>query len=209
MSKEALFVLLEQYADWEGAYLAPSFFSLGKGKYSVKTVSLTKEPIQSIGGFTVLLDYDTESAPKDFACLVLIGGNSWRMESAKQVMPLVNTALKNNAVLGGICDASAFLGANGVLNDVEHTSNDLTDLKKWAGKTYTGEAKYIKQQAVRCGKIVTANGTAALEFAREIMLALELAPEQEITGIYNFHKLGWYEAQIQMPEFAREGEQRP
>ncbi|MDR1537344.1 MAG: hypothetical protein LBU32_04995 [Clostridiales bacterium] len=74
---------------WEGAYLAPGIHSPGKGKYAVKTVSLTQEPVHSIGEFTALPDYDTQSAPKDFAGLVLIGGNTWRDESAKGVMPLV------------------------------------------------------------------------------------------------------------------------
>jgi len=199
MKKTVLFVLLEQYADWEGAYLAPGILDLGKGKFAIKTVSLTKEPIHSIGGYTVLPDYDIKSAPKNFAGLVLIGGNSWRNESAGKIMPLVNTAIENNAVLAGICDASAFLGKNGVLNDIEHTSNDLNDLKQWAGKAYTGEEKYIKQQAVRSGNIVTANGTAALEFFREVMFALEIATEHEILGLYNFHKLGYYNAE--MPKF--------
>jgi len=199
MKKTMLFVLLEQYADWEGAYLAPGILSLGKGKFSIKTVSLTKEPVHSIGGFSTLPDYDIESAPKNFDSLVLIGGNSWRNESAVKVMSLVNTAIKNHAVLAGICDASAFLGKNGILNDIEHTSNDLNDLKQWAGEAYTGEAKYIKQQVVRSGNIITANGTAALEFSREVMLALEVASENEILGIYNFHKLGFYNSE--MPEF--------
>jgi putative intracellular protease/amidase len=195
MKKTVLFVLLDQYADWEGAYLASGIMNLGKGGYSVRTVSLTREPVHSIGGFTTLPDYDIQSAPRAFAGLVLIGGNTWRDESAKGVMPLVNAALENNTVLAAICDAAAFLGANGVLNNTEHTANDPNDLKKWAGAAYTGEAKFIRRQtAVRCGSIVTANGTAALEFSREVMLALGLATEQEIRGIYDLHKLGYYDA---------------
>ena len=54
------------------------------------------------------------------------------------------------------------------------------------------------QQAVRDGKIVTANGTAALEFAREVLYALEAASEKKIEEWYQFHKLGLYEAP--MPE---------
>lgn len=52
---------------------------------------------------------------------------------------------------------------------------------------------------MRSGNIVTANGTAALEFSREVMFALEIASEHELFGIYNFHKLGFYNAE--MPEF--------
>ncbi|KUO76044.1 MAG: DJ-1/PfpI family protein [Desulfosporosinus sp. BRH_c37] len=194
MKKVVLFVILDKYADWEAAYLSSLILSLGQDEYSVKTVSLTKDIIQSIGGFTVLPDYDIQSAPTDFEGLILIGGMSWRNETAQQVKPLVQNALNNRKVLGGICDASAFLGTIGVLNNVSHTSNDLNDLKQWAGNAYTGEEKYIMQQAVRDNNIITANGTASLEFAKEVMIALGAAPENRILEFYNFHKLGYYEA---------------
>ena len=194
MKKVVLFVILDKYADWEAAYLSSLILSLGQDEYSVKTVSLTKDIIQSIGGFTVLPDYDIQSAPTDFEGLILIGGMSWRNETALQVKPLVQNALNNRKVLGGICDASAFLGTIGVLNNVSHTSNDLNDLKQWAGDAYTGEEKYIMQQAVRDNNIITANDTASLEFAKEVMIALGAAPENRILEFYNFHKLGYYEA---------------
>lgn len=194
MKKIVLFVILDKYADWEAAYLTSFILALGQDEYSVKTVSLTKDSIQSLGGFTVLPDYDIQSAPTDFEGLVLIGGMSWRNEAAQQVKPLVQNALNNRKVLGGICDASAFLGTIGVLNNVSHTSNDVNDLKQWAGDAYTGEEKYIMQQAVRDHNIITANGTASLEFAKEIMIALEVAPENRILEWYNFYKLGCYEA---------------
>ena len=73
-------------------------------------------------------------------------------------------------------------------------SNDLHDLKQWAGSAYTGEAKYIAKQAVRDKNVVTANGTAPMEFAKELLLALHVASEEEILDWYNFHKLGFYTA---------------
>jgi len=194
MKKTVLFVILDKYSDWEAAYLSSFILALGQDQYSVKTVSLTKDAIQSLGGFTVLPDYDIHSAPTDFVGLVLIGGMSWRNENAKQIKSLVQTALINGKVLAGICDASAFLGTIGVLNNVNHTSNFLDDLKKWAGEAYTGEDKYLMQPAVRDNKIITANGTASLEFTKEVMLALEVAPENKIIEWYNYHKLGCYNA---------------
>lgn len=118
MSKEVLFVILDQYAEWEAAYLASALHMLSEGRYTVKTVSLTKEPVTSIGGFHVLPDYDLENMPKGYAGLILIGG---------------------------ICDAAAFLGTVGVLNHVNHTANDLNDLKAWAKDAYTGESRYQMQ----------------------------------------------------------------
>ena len=194
--KKILFVILEQWADWEAAYLSSAIRMLGDNQYDINTVSLTKHSVESIGGFHVLPDYDIQSMPTDYEALILIGGMTWRNEAAQKIKPLVEKCVENNKVLGGICDASAFLGTVGVLNNVNHTSNDLKDLKQWADKAYTGEEKYIMNQAVSDGNIITANGTAPLEFAKEVMLTLKVAPDNKILDWYNYHKLGYYNASM-------------
>lgn len=190
MRKIVLFVLLEPYADWESAYLAAGLAELGGERFAVKTVSLLREGVRSMGGFVTLPDYTVNSAPKRFDALILIGGMAWRGESARQIKPLVDAARQGGKILGGICDAAAFLGTLGVLNQVDHTGNDLENLKQWAGAAYSGESKFLPRQAVRDHNIVTANGTAALEFAREVLLALDAAPEENVLTWYNFFKLG-------------------
>ena len=78
MKKTILFVILQQYADWEAAYLSSAISMLSQGEYEIKTVSLSKEPVQSIGGFKVLPDYDVASVPINYEALILIGGMTWR-----------------------------------------------------------------------------------------------------------------------------------
>lgn len=192
--KIILFALLEQWADFEMAYLSIAINMLSQGQYCIKTVSLTKDEINSIGGLHFSTDYDVESAPEEYEALILIGGNCWRNENAVGIKPLVDDCLKKGKILGGICDASGFLGTIGVLNNVKHTSNDINDLKNWAKQSYTGEKNYIMKQAVRDKNIITANGTAALEFAKEVMLALQVSSDERIYEWYNFHKLGFYTA---------------
>ena len=196
MKKTILFVILQQYADWEAAYISSAITMLGQGQYDIKTVALSKDYVQSIGGFRVLPDYDIASVPKDYEALILIGGMTWRDRNAQQVRTLVEECCQKGKVLGGICDASAFLGTVGVLNGVLHTSNDMNALKQWAGSAYTGETKYIAKQAVRDKNIITANGTAPMEFAKEILLALNVASEETVLEWYNFHKLGYYTASM-------------
>lgn len=192
--KTILFVILDQYADWEVAYLSSAIYMLGNGNYEVKTVSLTKDIVKSIGGFRVVPDYDIQSVPNDYEGLILIGGMTWRNPTSQQIKPLVDNTLKNNKILGGICDASAFLGTVGALNNVYHTSNDLNDLKSWAGISYTGEDNYISKQSISDKNIITANGTATLEFAKDVLITLKVAPMEKILDWYNFHKLGYYTA---------------
>ena len=169
---------------------------LGEGNFEVKTVSLSRDSVQSIGGLRVTPDFDVLTAPLDYAGLILIGGMTWHKDSTQQLRFLVDHCCNNGKVLGAICAASAFLGTLGVLNKVKHTSNDLEDMKQWAGSAYTNEANYLWQQAVRDNNIITANGTAALEFAQEVLLALQVAPEEKIAEWYNFHKLGYYAAPL-------------
>lgn len=69
---------------------------------------------------------------------------------------------------------------------------------QWAGAAYTGEALYQREHAVHDHGIITANGTAPMEFAREVLLALGAAPAEAIFAAYQFHKLGCYDAP--MPE---------
>lgn len=192
--KTVLFVVLDQWADWELAYLSSAIRMLGGNEYSNKIVSLTKDKVASIGGLKITPDYDIQSMPTEYEALLLIGGLSWRTEFARKVKPLVDQCLADGKVLGGICDASGFLGTIGALNKVRHTGNDLNDLKAWAGKAYTNEKNYCMKQAIRDQKIITANGTAALEFAKEVLFTLKIAPEEKIMEWYNFHKLGCYNA---------------
>ncbi|ANU18399.1 glutamine amidotransferase [Planococcus maritimus] len=196
MNETVLFVLLDEYADWEAGSLAAALNEEPEGdgqRFDVKTVSLTKDPVKSIGGFTVLPDYGIDDAPSEFAGLILIGGNSWRKAGSERVMELADRALRQQAVLGAICDATVFLGKNGLLNDAPHTSNQLDDLQETAGDRYTNQAHYLKQQAVRSGQLVTANGTAFLEFGKEVLEALNAAPQSEIDEWYGFFKKGYYE----------------
>lgn len=194
MKKTILFVILPQYADWEASYLTSAIAMLGQGRYDLKTVSISKEYVTSIGGFRVVPDYEIRFVPDDYEALILIGGMTWRAEHAQQVRALVEDCQRKGKILGGICDAAAFLGTVGALNEVFHTCNDLNDLKQWAGCNYCGAEKFLPRQAVRDKHVVTANGTAPLEFAKELLLALEVAGEDKIMEWYNFHKLGFYTA---------------
>jgi len=194
--KEVLFVILDKYADWEAAHIAAALNDSRNGmpKYAVKTVSLNRSPVSSIGGFNVIPDYDIDSVPEDFAAVLLIGGYSWRRPEAGRVAELVARARERGVPVGAICDATVFLGMHGFLNEVRHTSNMLSVLKEAAGDRYTGESRYLMQQAVSDGGIITANGTAHLEFAREVLSALEAMPSDKIDEWYHFYKLGFYEA---------------
>ncbi len=194
MKKEVLFLILNDYADWEGAFLATS---LNTGvmpdseiKYVSKTVAPTLEEVHSIGGFRTLPDYSFQNMPSDYAALVLIGGMQWKSPEAEQVAPIVREALRQGKIIGAICNAASFMCAHGFLNNVKHTGNTLAQLKLWVEANYTNEAGYVEQQAVSDKNIVTANGTGHLEFTRELQILLQADSIDRINEAYDFYKNG-------------------
>ncbi|MFA6767006.1 MAG: type 1 glutamine amidotransferase family protein [Parabacteroides sp.] len=195
MKQMVLILLLNDYADWEGAFLAPSLnagVTPGREiKYEVKTVAPTLEAVRSIGGFRTLPDYSFETMPKDYAALVLVGGEQWKSPEAEKVVPIVSEAINKGRTLGGICNGASFLCAHGFLNAVKHTGNGLDQLKLWGGERYTNENGYVEAQAVSDKHIVTANGLGCLEFTRELLLLLNADTQEFIDLWYDFNKNGF------------------
>ncbi|MBB1540251.1 MAG: glutamine amidotransferase [Bacteroidia bacterium] len=195
MRKKVLFIILNEYTDWEGAFLSTALhvgvIPGGEIKYEVHTVAPTLDTIRSIGGFRTLSDYSFDNMPKDYAALVLIGGNSWDSSEAELVAPLVQEALDNGKIVGAICNGASFLCSHGFLNNVKHTGNGLDQLKHWGGDKYTNEAGYIEAQAVSDKNIVTANGVGHLEFTREMLLSLKANTPEQIAQWYDFYKNGF------------------
>ena len=196
MTNEILYLLLNDYADHETAYLSEAIasdeYALKENpKYVNKMVAPTMEPVKSIGGFRTLPDYSFYTIPDDYAALVLIGGFGWNTPVAEQVVPIVKRAIDKGKIVGAICNGASFMAKHGFLNVVKHTGNGLGQLKLWGGDNYTHEDRYIHAQAVSDKNIVTANGSATLEFAKELLLLLENDTPQRIEMYYQFNKQGF------------------
>ncbi|PFA62864.1 glutamine amidotransferase [Bacillus sp. AFS015802] len=186
--KKVLVFLTDGFADWEASYVTAELNIPSRG-FQVQTVALDKEPKVSMGGLRVLPDYSMDDVPDTFSMLIMPGGTTWREEKNQQIKSLVQNCFDQNIPVAAICDATTFLGIHGFLDHHKHTGNSLPYLKEGA-PDYRGEEYYIAQPAVREKGLITANGTAALEFTREILLELKVREEKEIQGWYEFFKQG-------------------
>ena len=198
MSKEILYILLPDFASHEMVYLMEAISSdetqlKPNPKYINKIVAPTMEPVTAIGGFRVIPDYSFESIPEDYAALILIGGYGWLTPISTEVIPIVRKTLDNSKIVGAICNGASFLAKAGFLNGVKHTGNGLEQLKLWGGENYSNLEGYLHEQAVSDGGIVTANGSAALEFAKELLLLLENDTPERVEMYYQFNKQGFCE----------------
>lgn len=197
MNNEILYVLLSDWADHEPVFLATAITCEERGmrskpKYVNKIVAPSLGAIKSCAGFSVMPDYSFETMPQEYAALILIGGYGWLNESeACKVVPVVKNAIKNGIVVGAICNAASFLAKHGFLNNIKHTGNGIEQLKLWGGSNYANEQGYQNLQAVSDNRIVTANGTGSLEFAKELLLLLENDTPEEIEKFYQFNKIGF------------------
>lgn len=189
MKKEVLMFIFDGFADWESAYVGAVLNE--SEKYIVKMVSVDEEPKKSMAGFRVIPDYTLENYPKEFAMLILIGSQAWQEKKNDKVKGLVDHAVTHHIPVGAICGATLFLAECGYLDSREHTSNTLEFLNEKVPE-YKGEAYYREKQAVSDQGIITANGTAALEFTKEVSKVLQAIPEEKIEEWYQFHKQGFY-----------------
>lgn len=198
MKNEILYILLPDFAEHEMVFLAEAIasdeYALKENpKYVNRFVAPTLEPVKSIGGFRLMPDYSFDTIPDDYAALVLIGGFGWATPVADKVVPVVSRAIADGRVVGAICNAASFMAKHGFLNDVDHTGNGLDQLKLWGAANYTNFGGYRHKQAVTGKNIVTANGSATLEFARELLSLLENDTPERIEMYYQFYKQGFCE----------------
>lgn len=196
MKNEILYLLLNEYADHETVFLAEAINCDERAiktnpKYINKVLAPTLGEVRSCSGFRTVPDYSFDSMPEEYAALIVIGGFQLMSEDAERAVPIVRRAIESGAVVGAICNGASFLARYGFLNDVKHTGNGLEQLKLWGGENYTNEAGYVNRQAVRDGRIVTANGSGYLEFAKELLLLLENDAPEYIEMYYRFQKEGF------------------
>lgn len=174
MEKKNVYIyLFDGFADWEIGFLTPE---LKKNKgINLLTVSTDGKPVISMGGLEItpnvsLNDIDTSS----ISMLILPGGVLWEKTNPHEidVDSLVEKVHLNKVTIAAICGATTYLARKGYLNNVEHTSNDLSYLKAIAPE-YNGEMYYQNQSAVFCNHIITAGGIAPLEFTQKVLEGLE------------------------------------
>lgn len=183
--KKALFILTDDFSDWEGAYLSSI---LNKSEnWKIQTVS-TKELVKSIGGFTIKSD---KLLDPDLTCdlVVLIGGTNW--DSQEKCMHLfIEKIFHSKTKIAAICGAVDFLAYQGFLNDYNHTGNSQ---EIWLDYyKYCPKKNFIKKNVVIDKNLVTANGTSPIDFTLATLKMINFDTDYEIEKKLNLYRLGYY-----------------
>jgi putative intracellular protease/amidase len=186
-----LFVF-DTLSDWESAYAIAGLnnpaWQVQPGRYQVKTVGESREPVKTIGGVTILPDMTLdELEPEQSALLILPGGNDWAQGEHIAAREKARAFLAAGVPVAAICGATVGLALAGILDDKRHTGNFIGELK---ATNYRGEALYQNQLAVTDGNLITAGATAPIDFAYQIFQKLEVYTPQVLEAWYGLYKTG-------------------
>ena len=193
MKNTVYLYVFDTMADWEIGYLTAEinsgrYYKKGLMPLKVVTVGITKTPITTMGGLTILPEIELkECSFKDTAALILPGGDTWTEAIHAPIIRMAEKYLEKGIVVGAICGATIRLAMEGVLNKRDHTSNDLGYLKMVC-PNYDGENYYKQECVVTDGSLITASGIAPIEFAMHILKILDVFLPQTLDAWYNLYK---------------------
>lgn len=178
-------------ADWEVGY-ATAHINNGAwqrrpNRYRTMTVGETARAVSTMGGLRVTPDLCLDDLqPEDSAMLVLPGAERWLEGGNVAFTGKAAQFLDAGVPVAAICGATAGLATAGLLDDRRHTSNAPEVL---TATGYHGARHYRDVPAVTDGALITASGTAPVEFAREVFARLDLYDPAVLASWYKLYGL--------------------
>ncbi len=184
--------VLDTLSDWEIGYASTGInnpaFQKAPGHFAIKTVGLTQAPVTTMGGLRILPDLAlAEVNPADSAMLILPGAITWDHGLHTEAVQKAKDFLAAGKPVAAICGATGALARAGLLDHIRHTSNAKEYLQATG---YAGAALDQESPAATDGGVITAAGTAPLEFAYHIFKTLDLFTPDTLEAWFGFFKTG-------------------
>jgi putative intracellular protease/amidase len=187
--------VLDTLADWELGYAIAElnsgrFFKEGEQRVSLKTVSYSKEPINTMGGMTVVPDCLVDDiAVSETSVLLLPGADTWNDPKHGAIIEKASELLSSGATVCAICGATAALANSGLLDKRPHTSNGPGFLEM-VSPGYKGQGSYVDKPSVADDNLITASSTGALLWAKQIIEHLGVFRSDTLESWYEFFSTG-------------------
>src|SRR4051794_14973863 len=120
--------VFDTLADWEVghamAHINSDRWQKAPGRYEVRTVGITTDPVTTMGGVRIEPDATLDEIdPATTAMLVLPGGDTWLTGADQPFVDKAVELLDAGVPVAAICGATGALAAAGALDDRPHTSN--------------------------------------------------------------------------------------
>jgi putative intracellular protease/amidase len=183
------FFVFDGFADWEAALALCEIRR--PGDFRVRTVGLDRRPVQSMGGLTVLPDIAVDEIDCDRAVLLILpGGTAWERGEIDPVSAVLRRLYAEGATIGALCSGVLALAYAGLLDTRRHTGNYVGHIDTYV-PDYAGSAHYDADTlAVTDDGVITSGGVGGIEFAREVIRALDLYDERDTDMWYRLFKHG-------------------
>ena len=187
--------VLDTLADWELGYVIAEvnsgrFFKKGEPRVSLKTVSFSKEPINTMGGMTIVPNcFIDDIVVSETSMLLLPGADTWSDPKHGAIIEKASEFLTFGATVCAICGATAAHANFGLLNQRPHTSNGPGFLEK-VSPGYKGQSFYIDKPSVADNNLITASSTGALLWAKQIIGHLGVFQSNTLEAWYDYFSTG-------------------
>lgn len=182
-------VVFDGLPDWEPAL---ALAALRDASIPVRTVGFSSEPVIAAAGLRVVPDLALEEVnPARVKLLVVPGGDHWEASGypVSAFENLLKQLAEAHVPVAAICGATVALARAGTFAGKAHTGNG----RKWLQSivpTYVGQELYRDELAVRDDGLITAPGSAPVEFAREVVRELGAMPEDRLEHWFTLFKTG-------------------
>lgn len=187
--------ILDTLADWELGYVLSElnsgrFFKKGEQRIPLKTVSYSKEPINTMGGLTIVPNCSIDDiVVSETSVLLLPGADKWNDPKHGAIIEKASEFLSLGATVCAICGATAALANFGLLDKRPHTSNGPGFLEM-VSPDYKGQNFYIDKPSVADNNLITASSTGALLWTKQIIEQLGVFQSNTLESWYEYFSTG-------------------
>jgi len=187
-ASHAYMIVFDGFADWQAAH-ACSMIRDREG-FSLRTASPSGRSVTSWGGLRVKPDLEIDEIRAGDACMLIVpGGSIWEEGQPEAVTAALRTFRAADIPVAAIGSGTLTLARAGLLGSTRHTSEGLFYLKKHVPE-YRDDAYYVNVLGVSDNGLITANGAGEVEFAHEIIKALDLLDEPDRRAWFRLFKEG-------------------
>ena len=187
--------VLDTLADWELGHVISElnsgrFFKKGAQRVSLKIVSYSKEPVQTMGGLTIAPTcVIADIAVSETSVLLLPGADTWNDPKHVAIIEKASEFLALGATVCAICGATSALADFGLLNQRPHTSNGPGFLEMFS-PGYKGQKFYVDKPSVTDNNLITASCTGALLWSKQIIEHLGVFESNTLESWYEYFSTG-------------------
>lgn len=187
--------VLDTLADWELGHITTElssgrFFKKDAPKISVKTVAISREPVKTMGGLTVVPDCSINDIKVgEKSVLLLPGANTWDNTKHSAIIEKAKEFLSVGAIVCAICGATVALANAGLLDQRPHTSNGVGYLEM-VSPFYKGQKFFVDTPSIADHNLITASSTGALLWAKQIIEQLNVFQRNTLDAWYAYFSTG-------------------